>query len=99
MLPEPHADALLPGVIDNDFSFLRAPPSPEALDYVVLKSELPRHTRKFPHAFHGLEASIEITPNGAAWLDPDRANSLGEKLRVGSRTQIGQDRTVDQRVQ
>ena len=70
VLPEPHADTLLPGIIDNFPSLLGRPFAPKAFDDVVLETELSRHAGELLHAIYAFGTTVEITPDGAARFNP-----------------------------
>src|SRR6266853_1157730 len=58
VLPEPHANSLLPGIIDDFFPLLWRPFAPETLDDVVFETELSRHAGEFLHAIRAVGTTI-----------------------------------------
>ena len=89
VLPEPHANSLLPGIIDHFFSLLGRPFAPEAFDDVVFESQLACHACEFLHAIYAFGTAIHIAPNSAAGFDPRSMNPFSEKSLVRGRAEIG----------
>src|SRR5262249_27255377 len=98
VLPEEQSDFLLSREINRSAHLRLAPTRPEALDDLVLKSQLPGQLRKVLHLFQCVLAAIEVFPARAPWLQPLGLDARRKEFVVGRRRNVVDDVAVDQRV-